>query len=79
MDACKSIEWDPRYPKGYYRRAVANFALGKYKAALEDFTRVLQLVPNDTDALAKKKVDGTLHYYSYSHSVIFGIYINIGM
>jgi serine/threonine-protein phosphatase 5 len=55
MDACKSIEWDPRYPKGYYRRAVANFALGKYKAALEDFTRVLQLVPNDTDALAKKK------------------------
>ncbi|GJQ15286.1 hypothetical protein GpartN1_g7077.t1 [Galdieria partita] len=55
MDACKSIEWDPKYPKGYYRRAVANFALGKYKAALEDFKKVLQLVPHDADAMAKKK------------------------
>ncbi|EME28390.1 protein phosphatase [Galdieria sulphuraria] len=39
MDACKSIELDCHYPKGYYRRAVANFALGKYKAALEDFKK----------------------------------------
>eukprot|EP00871_Galdieria_phlegrea_P000784 jgi/Galph1/1706/GphlegSOOS_G376.1 len=55
MDACKAIELDAKYPKGYYRRAVTSFALGKYKPALEDFKRVLQLVPNDTDALAKKK------------------------
>jgi serine/threonine-protein phosphatase 5 len=37
QDATKSVELDNKYVKGYYRRASANLALGKYKLALKDY------------------------------------------
>ena len=39
-DATKSIELDKNYVKGYYRRAAAHMALGKFKLALRDFETV---------------------------------------
>ncbi|GCB81314.1 hypothetical protein scyTo_0022985, partial [Scyliorhinus torazame] len=36
-DATKAVELDKKYIKGYYRRATANMALGKFKAALKDY------------------------------------------
>lgn len=33
-DADLSLELDPEYIKGYYRRASGNFSLGKYKVSL---------------------------------------------
>ena len=41
-DASKSLELDRNYIKGYYRRATANMALGKFKAALNDYKTVTQ-------------------------------------
>lgn len=52
-DAEAAIGLDPGYVKAYYRRASANFALGKYKEALKDFRHVLKLHPKDKDAMAK--------------------------
>lgn len=40
QDASKAIELDPDYAKGYYRRASAFFAIGKYEQALNDFKAV---------------------------------------
>jgi serine/threonine-protein phosphatase 5 len=40
QDANKSLEIDPKYIKGYYRRAAANLALGKFKIALKDYDYV---------------------------------------
>jgi serine/threonine-protein phosphatase 5 len=40
QDANKSIELDPKYIKGYYRRASSNLALGKFKVALRDYETV---------------------------------------
>lgn len=54
-DANKSIELDPKYVKGYYRRASSNLALGKYKLALKDYEFVVKTRPNDKDALQKFK------------------------
>jgi serine/threonine-protein phosphatase 5 len=54
-DANKSIELDPKYIKGYYRRASSNLALGKVKLALKDYEYVVKVCPNDKDALAKYK------------------------
>lgn len=39
-DATKAIETDKTYIKGYYRRAAAYMALGKFKQALKDFEAV---------------------------------------
>ena len=39
--------------QGYYRRASANMALGKFKLALKDFEAVKRARPRDSDALAK--------------------------
>lgn len=33
QDATHAVESDPSYPKGYYRRGTAEFALGRAKAA----------------------------------------------
>eukprot|EP01102_Stenamoeba_stenopodia_P010318 TRINITY_DN3098_c0_g1_i2.p1 TRINITY_DN3098_c0_g1~~TRINITY_DN3098_c0_g1_i2.p1 ORF type:complete len:260 (-),score=58.98 TRINITY_DN3098_c0_g1_i2:941-1633(-) len=52
-DATKSIELDPKYIKGYYRRGTANLALAKYKLALTDFKKVVQIAPNEKDAVSK--------------------------
>ncbi|XP_077998671.1 serine/threonine-protein phosphatase 5-like [Glandiceps talaboti] len=52
-DASKALELDRSYVKGYYRRATANMALGKYKLALRDYETVTKARPNDKDARAK--------------------------
>ncbi|PIK56905.1 putative serine/threonine-protein phosphatase [Apostichopus japonicus] len=39
--------------EGYYRRATANLALGKFKIALKDYEMVVKYRPNDKDAKAK--------------------------
>ena len=43
-DASKSVELDPKYIKGYYRRASANLALGKFKLALKDYEYVNAII-----------------------------------
>ena len=40
-DGTQAINKDPTYPKGYYRRGSAQFALGKYQLALQNFKRVV--------------------------------------
>lgn len=55
IDANKSIELDARYIKGYYRRASANLALGKFKLALKDYEYVVKVRPDDKDAQQKYK------------------------
>ncbi len=52
-DASKAIELDKNYVKGYYRRAAAHMAVGKFKEALKDFETVVKVRPNDKDAKAK--------------------------
>lgn len=52
-DASKALELDKMYLKGYYRRASANMALGKFKLALRDFESVKKAKPRDPDAQAK--------------------------
>lgn len=39
-DATKAILLDPKYIKGYFRRASAYFALGNYSEASKDFRKV---------------------------------------
>ncbi|CAJ0582299.1 unnamed protein product, partial [Mesorhabditis spiculigera] len=52
-DSSTAIELDPTYIKGYYRRAAANMALGRYKKALKDYATVVKARPKDKDAVAK--------------------------
>jgi serine/threonine-protein phosphatase 5 len=40
QDAIDAIKVEPSYIKGYYRRAAAHMALGKFKLALSDFELV---------------------------------------
>lgn len=40
-DADKAIELDPNYVKAYFRRALSNMALGKFRIALKDYDTVL--------------------------------------
>ena len=49
-DATLAIETDPSYPKAYYRRGTAEFALNKPKQARKDFKMVCKLRPKDRDA-----------------------------
>ncbi|XP_072031594.1 serine/threonine-protein phosphatase 5-like [Amphiura filiformis] len=53
QDASQAISLDRSYIKGYYRRATANMALGKFKIALKDYDTVVKYRPNDKDAKAK--------------------------
>ncbi|KAA8525026.1 hypothetical protein F0562_011336 [Nyssa sinensis] len=55
QDASKTIEIDPKYSKGYYRRGAAYLAMGKFKEALKDFQQVKRISPNDPDASKKLK------------------------
>ena len=43
----------PLVQQGYYRRASANMALGKFKLALKDFEAVKKAKPRDPDAISK--------------------------
>ena len=52
-DATTAMEADPSYPKAYYRRGTAEFALNKPKAARKDFKMVCKLKPKDRDARAR--------------------------
>jgi serine/threonine-protein phosphatase 5 len=52
-DADAAILSDSSYVKAYYRRASANFALNKFKAARKDFRQVCKLRPKDRDARLK--------------------------
>ncbi|XP_025423474.1 serine/threonine-protein phosphatase 5 [Sipha flava] len=52
-DASKAIQLDPKYLKGYYRRATAYMSLGKFKEALRDYEVVVKALPNDKDANRK--------------------------
>ena len=54
-DATKSIELNSGYIKAYYRRASANFAMGKFKVALKDFESVAKAKPSDADAQKRFK------------------------
>ncbi len=52
-DATLAIETDSSYPKAYYRRGTAEFALSKAKQARKDFKMVCKLRPKDRDARAR--------------------------
>ncbi|GMT10951.1 hypothetical protein PFISCL1PPCAC_2248, partial [Pristionchus fissidentatus] len=52
-DADSALAIDNNYIKGYYRRATANMALGRFKKALKDYEIAKKHAPNDKDALAK--------------------------
>ena len=54
-DSNKSIEWDPNFIKGYYRRGCANLALLKYEDALNDFEDVYKKYPKEK--ILKEKID----------------------
>lgn len=54
-DSDEALALDPSYLKAYYRRASANMALGKYKAALKDLKQVVKRLPNDKEARLKFK------------------------
>ncbi|BGP56321.1 Palmitoyl-protein thioesterase 1 [Rhodotorula sphaerocarpa] len=56
-DATRAIELDSRAVKAYYRRAIANLAILKPKAALVDLKHVLALEPNN--ATARTQLDAT--------------------
>lgn len=53
QDANRAIELDNNYIKGYYRRAAANVALGKFKLALRDYELVHKARPTNSDAKRK--------------------------
>ncbi|KAK9362194.1 Metallo-dependent phosphatase-like protein [Lipomyces starkeyi] len=53
-DATKAIKINPNYIKSYYRRALAYTAILRPKDALKDFNTVVQRVPADKSARAKR-------------------------
>lgn len=53
QDSDHAIQFDPKYAKGYYRRASANFALHHFKLARKDFRLVCKLQPTSKDSRAK--------------------------
>lgn len=57
-DATKAIEYDPKYAKGYYRRASAYLSILDPKAALPDLRMVLKLDPRN--AAVKTQLDATV-------------------
>jgi serine/threonine-protein phosphatase 5 len=52
-DGDEATKADPTYPKGYYRRGSAYFALTKYENALSNFKQVVAIAPGDADAKEK--------------------------
>jgi len=53
VDAARAIDLDKTYAKAYYRRGSALVALGKYKAGLKDFKKVVQIYPKNKEAQDK--------------------------
>lgn len=54
-DAEKTIELDPNWAKGYFRRAEVLFAAGQYDSALFSYAAALQRMPSDTLILESAK------------------------
>jgi tetratricopeptide (TPR) repeat protein len=46
----KAIEYNPKLELAYMRRGAANLILEKYDRAIDDFTKVIALSPNNRDA-----------------------------
>lgn len=53
MDATKAVELDSTFMKGYYRRGIAYFALGKLRESKLDLDAVLKLDPDNREAQSK--------------------------
>lgn len=71
QDATHAIDADPSYPKGYYRRGTAEFALGRAKAARKDFRTVCKLRPKDRDARAKlSECDKTVRADAFAAAIL---------
>ena len=56
MDASSAIKLDKTFPKAYYRRGSAYFALAHLNEAVKDFKRLCKLCPKDKDARQKYTV-----------------------
>jgi len=73
IDANEAIKIDRKYIKGYYRRAAANMALGKFKLSLRDYEAVAKVCPNDKDARSKynecKKI---VHQQAFAKAISCG-------
>lgn len=54
-DATQALEHNSSYPKAYFRRASARFAVGKYKEARKDYVVMQKLLPQDKDLPLKVK------------------------
>jgi diadenosine tetraphosphatase ApaH/serine/threonine PP2A family protein phosphatase/tetratricopeptide (TPR) repeat protein len=65
-DGKLSVELDASYTKGFYRIGVCEFALQNYAQAVDAFSKVLQLSPNETGArhqlLASRKAHRDQQY-----------------
>jgi serine/threonine-protein phosphatase 5 len=53
QDANNAIKQDPKFIKAYYRRAIANMALGNLRESVKDFRTVCLLEPRNQDARKK--------------------------
>lgn len=56
VDSDKAILANNDFPKGWYRRGSANLALGRPKDAMQDFSTLCKLAPQDKDAREKLKL-----------------------
>lgn len=54
-DATHALEKNSSYPKAYFRRASARFAVGNYKEARKDYVVMQKLLPQDKDIPLKVK------------------------
>ena len=50
----RALAADGKMPNAYLFRARANMALGKTKAAIADFTKVIQMQPSNTEAFVER-------------------------
>ena len=62
-----AIELDPKYTKGYYRRASANMAMGQFSKALKDYESVFKVKPKDPDV--RKKVQECRKVLFYNEKI----------
>ena len=56
MDYTQAIELDPKFTAAYSNRGYVNFKLGDLAGALADFRKVLELDPQNADALKSIEV-----------------------
>ncbi|CAI8006991.1 Serine/threonine-protein phosphatase 5 [Geodia barretti] len=69
-DATTALDIDRTYIKGYYRRASANMALGKFKKALTDFEAVKKARPKDQDAVNKyNQCNKIVHQQAFAKAI----------